>query len=466
MKDFTDKNSYLEEEKPFFELSDLMWIAIIMLSFIFGLSFLVVPPLICLLVFLGMVLMVAILINPFFGIVTFLLAAYLKPTAYMPFLREFHPATIAAVGVAIIYGIHIMVYRDFVLVKSKQTCLMMFFAAFFIISSGFHYNAPGIGWEFLRFIQVVILYFLIVHMVKTKKEVYFLSFCLISIGVFTALTAFYNHFHGYGELVTGGVARAAITEGNPNYLALSLIMVIPIILGVMFRIKNFILKVIMSFVTFWCVIAAIFTFSRSGALGLLAVLALSAVKFTKKQGIFIAAFLLIFILGVSVTFTPPQYWDRVSTISKMKDLSIKGRIDVYRMAARVMLDHPFTGVGLSLHAFEMAYYEKASSDPQVTNLVMGWTHNMFLEVGAKMGPIAMLFFIWFIIQVFVDSRKAAAEFARSNRSMLATITNSIQIGLIGSIIMGMFAEVVYDKLFWIYCALTMVLSNMTKLKQD
>lgn len=453
---------HLEEERPVIEFPALVWVVILLMSLILGLSILKLSPILSIVIFVGLVFIIAILLNPFMGIVLFLIGAYLKPVAYLPMLRQYHPATIAAMGIALIYGFHIIVYRDFKFIKSKQIYLMLAFTAMFFISSIYHYDAPGIKFEFMRFIQVVILYFLVAYMVKTEKQIYFLSCCLILIGVGTALSAFYYQIHGYGTLVTGGVARTAIFEGNPNYLALSLVMVIPFVLGFMFTFKNLIVKILLSLIAFLCIVATVFTFSRSGALGLVFVLALSAFKFVKKRGVFITAFLLIFILVISITLIPPQYWDRMATITKMEDFSIAGRLDVYRIATKIMFERPFTGIGLSLPAFEMEYYYKASSDPHVTNLVMGWTHNMFLEIGSKMGFVAMLFFIWFIIQVFIDTNKAAEIFKKNDKNMFRIITISIQVGLIGSIIMGMFMETVYDKLFWIYCALTVVLSNMAK----
>ena len=201
---------YLEEEKPIVELPSLLVLFLAVISVIFGLSLIVFPPLIVFLVFLALGIGLGIILNPFVAIPVFIVGAYLYPVAFFPELAPYHPTTIFALGVLFVWVFHIILYKDFKAIKSKQIIYMFLFTVVVSIASVFNWEYSNSA--FIDFLKVLILYFVVAHLVNTRLRISILIYMLIPFGVIISLYALYLQARGIGRGYIEGAMRVISFE--------------------------------------------------------------------------------------------------------------------------------------------------------------------------------------------------------------------------------------------------------------
>ena len=456
-KDTKDNRDIYLEEKPIIEFSTLTFLLVCIISLIFAAALLFLPWYITLIFFIGSVLIIAIFLNPFIGIPLFLIAAFVRPLAFMPQLAQYQIPVIAASGILIAWFFHIMVHRDFKMPQTKQLFFYFMFLVILIGSSLVHWEETK--FMFLELIKVLILYFLCASLVKTRRHIFIIIFLMIGLGVLTAGYAVYQQMHGLGQQLGGGIIRVTGFEGDPNYLAMDLIILIPLVLSLFLITRSMFIKITL-FLVFLLFLGAIgLSFSRAGALGSLAVLFVCGWKFfagTKKVQYLL---LLISIILVTLPYLPVKYVERIKSIVDLSEISIKGRLDGFIVGVLLMKDHPFIGVGIGRWFFE--YWQKAIMIPGIETKFSWFPHNIFIEVGSQIGIIALISFLLLIIYIFQDlifARRIVKEIKTEH--MLATIIQAIQISIFGFIICASFVAAVNLKLFWILAGLSVALKQL------
>jgi putative inorganic carbon (HCO3(-)) transporter len=449
---------YLEEEKPLLELPALLVLLVVFASMMFGLSLLVLPPIIVFLAFLAFCIGVAIIFNPFIAIPVFIIGAYTHPVAFFPTLAPYHPTTIFAAYVLLAWGFHIMLYKDFGVVKSKQVLYMFLFGLMVFVSSLFHWQYSS--YAFIDFIKILILYFVVVHLVNSRFRVSILISLLIPLGALVAFYALYLQATGVGRGSIAGAMRVVSFEGNPNYLSLSLAMLVPLLFGMFISQKSKIIKIILGsfFILFSTVI--ILTYSRSGFLGFVIVLALAVRKFFARKNKILVFIILAVGSLVFLLYAPPQFYERIESITNLQDPSIVGRLDVYRVGSLIALKHPIIGVGLGTYSFGEEYFNIAITMPNITNKFIIWAHNVFLEIGAKIGIIALIFFILILFYALRDIRETQKIFSKKGDNFLLAISQSLEVAIVGYVVFAMFATSLTLKIFWILLAMTAALRQI------
>ena len=450
--------SYLEEEKPLIKLPTLLVILVVFASMMFGLSLLVLSPIIVFLAFLAFCIGIAIIFNPFIAIPMFIIGGYLHPVAFFPELASYHPTTIFAAYVLLAWGFHIILYRDFRVVKSKQVACMFFFSLAVLLSSLFHWEYSSHA--FIDFLKILILYFIVVHLVNTRLRVSILVSLLVPLGAIVAAYAFYLETRGIGSNVIEGAMRVVSFEGNPNYLALSLAMLVPLLFGLLIIQRSKIMKIILvSFLILFSIVI-ILTYSRSGFLAFVIVLILTVKKFFVGKNRILLFSILAIAVSAFLLYAPPQFYERLESIINLEEPSIVGRLDVYRVAIMIILRHPIIGIGLGSYSFAEEYFNIAITIPDITNKVMVWAHNVFLEIGAKAGIIALIFFVLLIFYALKDIKESQKIFAEKKDNFLLVISQSLEVSIVGYFIFAMFATSLTLKIFWILLAMTAALRQV------
>lgn len=451
-------NPYLEEEKPLVELPTILISFIVFISILLALSLLFFPPLYVFVVFLALSIGLAIVLNPFVAIPIFIIGGYLHPVAFVPALARYHPTTIFAAGVLLAMTFHIIIYRDFKVIKSKQLMYMFFFSLVILISSVFHWEYSS--YAFIDFLKILILYFVVVYLVDTRFRISILIFLLIPLGIIVASYAFYLQAQGIGRGFIEGAMRVVSFEDNPNYLALSLAMLIPLLFGLLMCVKSNLVKIILIFIIFFFSIVTTMTYSRSGFLGLSVALIFSVKKFFSGKNVVLLFIILSLLSLIFIIFAPPQFYERIESVTNLQEASIVGRLDVYRVASIIMLQNPFIGIGLGSYNFTLEYFNIAITMPNITNKVMTWTHNVFLEIGAKAGIIALIFFILVLFYALRDLKESQRIFDKKGDSFLSAISRSIEVSIISYLIFAMFATSLTLKIFWVLLAMTVALRQI------
>lgn len=444
------------EERPIIELPALLKIFLVLLFLGLGLSLLIFPGYMALAVFLGVVVAISILFSPFIGAVLFVAAAYLHPIQLMPELRYSNFTTAFAFIIFLVWAFHVLIYRDFSISKSRQ---LLYFFGFVVIATASSLVRWGeSAFYYIDLLKVFILYFLISNLTKTKRHIFVLVTIMLVLGLLSSLLAIYQYTHGIGLQMSGGILRVTGFAKTPNDLALSLLLLVPFVIGLLARSNRFRVRVVMLFLLFMYMAGIIISFSRAAYLGLIIVMFLSAWKFIRKGKRFISIIAVLLILISVLMSLPEQFWHRAKSITMTEtDPSIWARLDGYIVALKIMGDNPLIGVGIGRWSQE--YWPRAFAMPLIRTKTSSVEHNIFLEVGVETGFIGLILFILLILYGFKDARESNRIFEKSKIPLLDVFSKSAEIDIVGFLVATMFVAAIHVKFFWIIMGFIVALKS-------
>ncbi|MCK9555684.1 O-antigen ligase family protein [bacterium] len=446
---------YSSEEHPIIEFPALLKIFLVFIMFCFGISLLFLPCYIVLALFFVFCITIGIVFNPFIGVILFLTTIYLHVMAFAPVeLVLIHPAIIAGGIVFFSWLFHIIIFKDFSFPNSSQFYCVVGFSFIAFLSIIYHYNDYSNFFLVFNLIKMLILYFLIVNMIKTKRQFY-ISLSLILVLTFS--TAFYGILQYLQSGGSGDMSRVVGFEGNPNALSMNSVLIVPCLLGFIYY--QFSLKLKLLFLVIFLVIllGIIFTFSRAGFVTLAAVFSMSLFVFSKGRARFIMATILFLLFMVLLPFLPEQYWERIQSITDLKEASIVARLDSYRVGLQMIKDNLLIGIGPGRwHAEYVPHAVKLLGITAYTK----YPHNVFIEVAAEIGVIALILYGFLLFFSFKELNEARKIFKEKKEFLLSIISQSFLISLIGFLVNTTFEAGIGLKIFWLIAGLAVVLKKI------
>lgn len=159
------------------------------------------------------------------------------------------------------------------------------------------------------------------------------------------------------------------------------------------------------------------------------------------------------IVVVTLIFAPAAVKQRITSIVDLQNPTVLVRLTQWKIAARVIADHPILGVGwIDLAATTQEYAKPDPSLPEAVNhdvFFIGHYHNTFVTLAVYFGLLGFASFLWLIIRLWRQLR-AAQRMAESGYDALM-IQAALAV-IIAFLVSGMFdwtfgdAEVV--TMFW------------------
>ena len=292
---------------------------------------------------------------------------------------------------------------------------------------------PLRAWNsFTVYLKVVVIFLVMINVVRTEKRLkglwilVLLATCILSV----------NAINDYrlGRLELQGIRiKGAIGSlfDNPNDLALHLVTMLPIALALSFSTRNRFTKVLFFIIGLLTVGGIVVTFSRGGALALLATIMVLLWKLVRSSRWLIppvaAALVLLFLV-----LAPGGYKSRISTTG---DESSMARFDDLKRSLYVTVRHPLLGVGMDNYI--------------LFSNVNKSTHNAYTQVSSEIGVAAAVLYVLFILAPIKGLRnieRKSYQVKRSRRFFYTSI--ALQASLVGYMVASFFASVAY--LWYIY----------------
>jgi O-antigen ligase len=270
--------------------------------------------------------------------------------------------------------------------------------------------------------KIALVYFVIVNCANTERRLRGVMWTMVIGGLVPAAGALRNYFHG--NLVEGRAAWVGIFA-NPNDLAFSLVVLVPLAAFLATGLRRMSRLALLGISIVY--IAAIFvTFSRGGALGLVAVIGLCAWR--KKSIVFQVLIVLLLVAGLIFA---GRFWTRGEDFSHLNgDISFRQRLATSQAGLAMFADHPLLGVGLGCSLIAWPLY--APEDLYTRTALV--THNTFIQPLAETSIAGFLPFILFIGLGLYYARKLALQ---SLNSGLANIGTGLEIALWGFVVCGL-----------------------------
>ncbi len=326
------------------------------------------------------------------------------------------------------------------------------------------------------YIKIILIFALMVTTLTTPKRLRQMVWVMIVASAYLALRADLDYVRGV-DLVEGDRVRGAVGGmfQNPNDLALNLVTFLAPALFIMLQERRTSRRIAAAGLAALMLAAIVFTKSRSGFLGLVAMSAVVGFFTIRvKPGLLVAAIL----AGViAVPLLPQSFWTRMNSIVVPQEDpsgSREARLRLIQDALNAFARNPLTGVG--------AGQFKNDNEP---GRLEPWrvSHNVWLEVAADLGIGGLLVFAFLVARAFsaclatlravrprrrrkgagtagesaTGSRASPSDegptMSEEDRRFILMHTRAILAGLVGWFVCAFFASVAFNWTFYYILAL-------------
>lgn len=305
-----------------------------------------------------------------------------------------------------------------------------------------------------------VLAFLPLTLVAVRKEHHIrLALKTAVVTMMLLLPYGYRQMHKYG-------GRFGVGLYEPNYLALALVLLVPIAF-VLAREERVGWRRVMWYTAMVVMLLEIvMTASRGGLIAILVVLPLLALRLMRHPVLVISgavAFVVLLILS------PTDLGKRLRAgwlegdgpemiISGKEEVEVatgvqvsnETRISLLFAGIRMIASNPLTGVGLG--QFKPSSVAYGANLPHIG-------HNTYLELGAEAGLPALGAFVWFFGATFASLRRTSRLAEAAGRPDLANLATAIRSGLAGYLIDALFLSAQYEKYLWLVIYLSVCLGR-------
>jgi O-antigen ligase len=209
--------------------------------------------------------------------------------------------------------------------------------------------------------------------------------------------------------------------------------------------------------------AIVVTMSRGGFVGL-ACLALFLLMTGPRRGTMLTVLLLA--VAALYLFAPASYWKEVASIedSDRKGDTGEQRLYFWKLAWRMYLDHPLTGVGTRNYGINAPFYE---DEERVRRGFHTWgrvCHSMHFTLIAEEGTIGILILFYLLWGCFRCQRRLRHEYLDRvddpERREMMFLGTGLAAGLFGFLVCSTFLTSLYYPVFWVLVALFAVLDSV------
>ncbi len=387
----------------------------------------------------GLVGLTIFFVEPFVGLVNYLLFIYLRPQDYvhallgMPIMLMIGAATF---GLMIL---HMAVWkRSIAMARAPQNRFVAWLFLAIVISQLATLLPSGVVDAITNFMPTVILYILVANLVTTPRRLKFIMNLMVILAVVLAAQGIMQYYTGQafgGEQTYEGRIQAIGIFSDPNDLAMALVMVQPLMLMKLLEQSKPYEKLLAIIALAVLCYAVFLTQSRGGLLsfGLLMIVMLSR-RYGRVAGLAIGGFMLLTI----VVLTP-----RMSTISA-EEGSTYGRIEAWTAGFDMFQTHPLFGVGY--RNFTEYHFRTA--------------HNSLVLCVAELGLFGLYPWIMLLYITFKNMDFITREMRIAGKRDTAMYVDTIRYGLVAYCVSAYFLSRTYNELLFIFLGLSVAVTEM------
>jgi probable O-glycosylation ligase (exosortase A-associated) len=312
------------------------------------------------------------------------------------------------------------------------------------------------GWDlYFKVIKELILAFLIMGTMESRYRIHMAVFALcIAVG--------YEGFvEGIEYILSGGTHKVLGTPsvGDNNSVAVEILMSVPLLWYLIQYSAVKYMKIVLSIVLVFSVIAVIATFSRGGFVGLLI---LGIFLIAKSKNKFGGLLLIGATAGLIYLAAPSDYASRVQTIDDAgEDSSFMGRVNAWKVSTAAALANPLDGAGF--HGIQQPEVWQRYR-PQAETITFPATppmdanphaaHSIYFEVLGDLGFTGLAIFAA-VILIGLRSIGRIKRMARRHPSQAwaGDLAEMMQISMIIYCVCGAALSLAYWEGFYIFIAL-------------
>jgi O-antigen ligase len=319
------------------------------------------------------------------------------------------------------------------------------------------------------FSKVIVVFALILNTLTTRERFEeFVNVVVLSCS-YVAVRAVIDYGLGINLVEQGRVEGEGGLFGNPNDMALNMVAFLPLAIVATLGRGRPLVRGALAIGTPALVAAIIFSKSRGGTLGLIAMIAVLLYQIRRVRPSVAVA--VIAACLITIPLLPSSFTQRMSSIlNPEEDItgSREARKRLLREAYQAYLDHPVFGLG----AGQFHNY-----NPREREEVWHEAHNAWLQVASELGTGGLLVFAVIVGSGFVAGLQAVAAVRRSRarytrrsrepaalrarRERLQLYASAVLASLTGWVVAAMFASVAYYWTLYLVLGLAITLRDIT-----
>lgn len=295
---------------------------------------------------------------------------------------------------------------------------------------------PALAWESFNdtFIKAVVIFIVLVNVVRTRRRLMAMMWLSFGIGVYLSIRALQLYQAGVFSVES---YRVSVMEtegmfGNPNEMAMHLVMMAPITLALALASKSTLMRVVYVVTTILFVAATTVTYSRGGFLGLLATVLVLAWKLGRKHRLNVVL-AVVFGGGLLMVAAPGNYGLRMLSIF-IPGLDPVGSSDARReMLERSLIITARNPWGIGIGNFPIVGIHNHVS------------HNAFTQVSSEIGLLGLAAYLVFMISPFRKLRIIERRcFDADDHNWFYYLSIGLQASIVGYWVSSFFASVAYN----------------------
>ena len=286
------------------------------------------------------------------------------------------------------------------------------------------------------YIKIVLMFIVMVNVLRTERRLKGFLFLALLVAVLMSVNALNDYLTGNftveGYRVTTKIGQHGMF-GNPDDMALHLVMMLPIAVALAFRTHNPVHKLLLAGCALLMFAGILVSFSRGCFLGFVAMMAVLLFKLGRRHKPLVACLFVLSIVAF-VVLAPGGFGTRVLSIydhSLDPVGSATARSGLLLRSIVVSIRHPLLGVG-------MGNFPIVSIQDQVS-------HNAYTQVSSELGFAALLVYMLFMITPFRRlSRIEQETYADRSHSRFHYLAIGIQASLVAYMVASFFYSVAFN----------------------
>ncbi|MGH7681979.1 MAG: putative O-glycosylation ligase, exosortase A system-associated [Candidatus Eiseniibacteriota bacterium] len=389
-------------------------------------------------------------VRPFIGILLWCWVSYMNPHRLTWGIAYDFPVAMV-IGAGTLLGLMFTKDRER-LPLERETIYLILLWITFAGTTIFAFSQQE-AWTRLEQISKILLMTFVTMMLVNSRERLRLLLLVITLSI-----GFFGLKGGISSILTGGSGRVygppgSFIEDN-NDFALALVMVLPIFFYFAKEEPRAWLRHLLRITGVFSIVAAIFTYSRGGFLGLAAVGVFSLAKSKKKVW---AAALLIIAVAIALFLVPQAWFDRMNTIGDLREESAAGRINSWHFAWNLAASRGIFGGGFGTFTEEL--FLKYAPDPYDFHAA----HSIYFEMLGDHGFLGLTLFLGVLFATLGSLQGLKRRYVRwPQLNWVSDYANMLQLCMIGYMISGAFLGRAYFDLHYHLIAATVLLKVISR----
>ncbi|MGA9998384.1 MAG: O-antigen ligase family protein [Pyrinomonadaceae bacterium] len=286
------------------------------------------------------------------------------------------------------------------------------------------------------YIKIVLMFIVMVNVLRTERRLKAFLFLALLVAVLMSVNALNDYLTGNftveGYRVTTKIGVHGMF-GNPDDMALHLVMMLPIAVALAFRTHNPVHKLMLAGCAVLMFSGILVSFSRGCFLGFVAMMAVLLFKLGRRQKPLVAVLFVLCIVAF-IVLAPGGFGTRILSIydhSLDPVGSATARSGLLMRSIVVSIRHPLLGVGIG-------NFPIVSIQDQVS-------HNAYTQVSAELGVTALLVYMLFMLTPLRRlSRIERETYADRSHSRFHYLAIGLQASLVAYIVASFFYSVAFN----------------------